>query len=41
MIPCKLEFSGRVFSPADLDLICEITRDFTNLLGFGMGFSFG
>ena len=31
MIPCKLEFSGRVFSPADLDLICEITRDFTNL----------
>jgi hypothetical protein len=31
MLPSELSFSGRTFSPADLDLIREITRDFSNL----------
>jgi hypothetical protein len=31
MLQSKVEFSGRTFSPADLDLIREIARDFSNL----------
>lgn len=31
MLQSGLEFSGRTFSAADLDLIREITRDFRNL----------